>query len=128
MELIGFIIFLVVSNFGALQIFRLTTYHKYFWASLPLLVGYAALVAWALFALEMHPFFMWQLVLAGAWLFVVGRKQGKMAEAMLQLAGDDANTVRFMAGSAAKTTAYYTASSIVYLGVFAVTYVWLYNI
>ena len=127
MEVVGFIIFLVISHFGLMQVFRLTSYHRYFWPSLPLLLGYAGLVGWALFTLEMHPFFLWQLVLAGAWLFVIGKKQSKSAEAMLQFAGDDADAVRAMAGSAAKTTAYYKASSIVYLVVFAITYLWLYN-
>lgn len=127
MEIIGFMIFLMASHWAAMQIFRLTTYHKYFWPSLPLLVGYAALVAWALFTFEMHPFFLWQLVLASVWLFVVGNRQSRATEAMLQVAGDDADAVRFMARSAANTTAYYTASSIVYLTVFAITYVWLYN-
>ncbi|EHA17345.1 hypothetical protein [Halomonas sp. HAL1] len=127
MEVAGFIVFLVFSHFGVMQVFRLTTYHRYFWPSLPLLVGYAGLVGWALFALELHPFFLWQLALTGTLLFIVGKKQSKSAEAMRQLAGDDADAVRFMARSAAKTTIYYIASSIVYLVFFAITYVWLYN-
>lgn len=110
-----------------MQVFRLTTYHRYFWRSLPLLVGYAAVVGWALYALDMHAFFLWQLALASVWLFVVGKKQSKAAAAMLQLAGDDAEAVRFMATSASRTTAYYTASSIVYVIGISITYLWLYN-
>lgn len=127
MEIIGFIIFFAFSHFGAMQVFRLTTYHKHFWPSLPLLIGYAALVAWLLFTLEMHSFFLWQLFLAAVCLILVGKSQGKSMRRMLELAGGNADEVRFMASSAAKTNAYYTISSIVYLVVFAAVYLWLYN-
>lgn len=127
MEIIGFVLFLVISHFGAMQVFRLSTYHRYFWPSLPLLLGYAALVGWALFALNMHAFFLWQLCLASAWLFARGKKQNKTTEVMLQLMGDHADAVRFMADSAAKTIAYYTASSIMYVVGFSFVYLLLYN-
>ena len=127
MAVIWFAVFLVVSHFGVMQIFRLTTYHAYFWKALPLLVIYSAVVAWILFILEMHQFFIWQLVLASAWLFFIGRKQTKMKEMMLIQAGDDAETVRMLAKSASKTSSYYMYSSIVYVVCFAVVYLWLYN-
>ena len=63
MQILGFAVFLVVSHFGVMQIFRLTTYHALFWKALPLLIIYGAGVAWALFALDMHAFFLWQLIL-----------------------------------------------------------------
>jgi len=127
MEIIGFLLFLVLSHFGVMQVFQLTTYHRYFWPSLPLLIAYSALVGWALFALKMHAFFLWQLILASVWLFIVGRKQSKTAEAMLHFAGDDVDAVRLMAASTARTSAYYTASSIVYVIGFSIMYLWLYN-
>lgn len=127
MQFFGFLLFLVASHIGVMQIFRLTTYHRYFWPALPLLLGYAAFVGWALFSLNMHTFFLWQLVCASAWLFIVGRGQRKAAAAMLELAGNDADAVRFVALSAAKTLTYYNASSAVYVACFAITYLWLYN-
>jgi hypothetical protein len=127
-QVLGFLIFLFVSHFGLMQIFRLTTYHAFFWKALPLLLAYSAGVGWALYSLNMHPFFLWQLVLASIWLFVVGRKQSKAAEALLAVSGEDADYVRLMANSTAKTIRYFTYSSIIYIVVFAVTYVWLYNI
>jgi len=96
-QLLGFFVFLFVSHFGLMQVFRLTTYHAFFWKALPLLLLYSAGVAWALFALNMHPFFLWQIVLASVWLFVIGRKQTKTAEAMLAVSGEDADYVRLMA-------------------------------
>ncbi len=127
MQILGFIVFLNVSHLGVMQIFRLTTCHAYFCKAIPLLILYGAGVAWVLFALGMHPFFLWQLILASIWLFVIGRKQTKMAEAMLSMAGEDADSVRLIAVSTVKTIRYYTYSSFVYVAVFSGTYIWLYN-
>jgi len=126
-QIIGFIVFLVISHFGLMQIFRLTTYHAFFWKALPLLIVYGAGVAWVLFILEMHPFFIWQLVLASIWLFILGRKQSKTAETLLSMAGEDADSVRSIAASTTKTGRYYTYSSFIYIAMFACTYIWLYN-
>ena len=127
MQILGFIIFLVISHFGVMQVFRLTTYHAYFWKALPLLIAYSVGVAWILFILEMHPFFLWQWVLASTWLFVIWRKQSKMAKAMLSMSAEDANSVRLMVASTAKTSSYYAYSSFIYIIVFVCAYVWLYN-
>lgn len=125
--MLKFALLLIASHFGAMQIFRLTTYHAYFWRALPLLVGFGGLVGWALFYFKLHEFFLWQLVLASAWLFYVGRKQNWATTAMLQAAGSDAEAVRFVASSASKTSSYYTYSAFVYVIAFSLTYLWLYN-
>lgn len=127
MQILAFAAFLVVSHFLLMQIFRLTTYHAYFWKAVPLLVGYSALVGWLFYAWKLHQFFLWQLVLASVWLFVVARKQNKSTEAMLQMAGDNADSVRFMASSMTKTSQYYAYSSFIYVIGFSITYLWLYN-
>lgn len=127
MMILAFAAFLVVSHFLLMQIFRLTTYHAYFWKAVPLLVGYSALVGWLLYAWRFHEFFLWQLVLASVWLFVVARKQNKSTEAMLQMAGDNADSVRFMASSVTRTRQYYAYSSFIYVIGFSITYLWLYN-
>jgi|TARA_B110001469_G_C9454736_1_gene229490 hypothetical protein len=127
MQLLGFSLFLMISHWGLMQVFRLTTYHVYFWKALPLLLCYSAGIAWLLFFLNMHSFFLWQFVLASVWLFALGRKQRKTAEAMLAVSGDSADFVRLMAASSAKTSSHYTYSSIIYIVVFAVVYTWLYN-
>lgn len=126
-QLLEFSLFLMLSHLGLMQVFRLTTYHAYFWKALPLLLFYSAGVAWLLFFLNMHPFFLWQFVLASVWLFVLGRKQRKTAEAMLSGSGNNADFVKLMAASNAKTSSHYTYSSLIYIFVFVVVYVWLYN-
>lgn len=127
MQILAFLVFLVVSHFLLMQVFRLTTYHAYFWKALPLLVGYSILVGWLLFIWKLHQFFLWQVVLASVWLFIIARKQAKIADAMLQIANDDADSVRFMALSALKTKQYYAYSSFIYVVCFSVTYLWLFN-
>jgi hypothetical protein len=126
-EIIKFVAFLVVSHFVLMQVFRLTTYHAYFWKALAVLLAYSALVGYLLVAFGLHQFFLWQVALASAWLFSVGRKQRKAAEAMMSFAGEDADTVRRMAISSARTIAYYTYSSFIYVIGFALVYLALYN-
>ena len=128
MELIGFFVFLLVSHLLLMQIFRFSTYHAFFWKASPVLVIYGAAVAFLLFKLGMHAFFLWQLVLASVWLFVIGRKQTSSARALLSASGDDADYVKLMAESTAQTSRYYAYSSFLYIASFAVVYIWLYNI
>ena len=126
--MLKFVALFLASHLGAMQIFRLTTYHAYFfWKGLPLLVGFGVLVGWLLFYLKLHQFFLWQVVFASLWLFYIARKQGAAAKAMLIAAGSDAEAVRFVAVSASKTASYYTYSAIVYVISFSVSYLWFYN-
>lgn len=127
MQIIWFIIFLFASHFFALQIFRLSTYHRYFLPALPLLIGYSALVGWLLYKLQLHAFFLWHIGVVAIWLFVIARRNSRQAQLMLHIAGQDADRVRLMADSAAKTSQFYVYSSLVYLGVFSASFLWAYN-
>jgi len=124
-ELFKFVTFLFVSHVGAMQIFNFTTYHAYFWKALPLLVLYSCLAAWVFFEFIMHNYFLWQIVLASIWLFYVGRQQSKQVEALMYLAGDDAESVSDVASSTKKTYRYYAYSSFIYIFVYAVYFLWL---
>ena len=124
--MIGFAVFFLVSMFGLMLVFKFSTYHRYFWIALPVLLGYSALVAWALFSFGMHSFFIWELVLAAIWLFITSNHQKKTAEAMLEVS-DDPDEVRLISRSIARTSTYYTASSLIFLSAFSLTYLWLYN-
>ena len=127
MAIVWFIIFLFVSHFFALQIFRLTTYHKYFLPALPLLVAYSALVGWLLYKLELQAFFLWQVAIVSVWLFVISRRNSRQAQAMLQVAGSDGDQVRFLAESVSRTKQFYAYSSFVYVLVFSATFLWAFN-
>lgn len=77
MQIIGFLVFLLVSHLILMPIFLLATYHAYFLRALPLLICYSMLVGWLLYALDFHAFFLWQVVLVSGWLFVISKKQQK---------------------------------------------------
>jgi hypothetical protein len=122
MAIVWFTIFLFVSHFFALQIFRLTTYHKYFLPALPLLVVYSALVGWLLCKFQLHAFFLWQVAIISAWLFVVARRNSRQAQAILYAAGSDGEKVRLLAESVGKTKQFFAYSSFVYVLVFSAAF------
>jgi len=121
MKVIAFLVVLAVSHFGVLQLFRLTTWHRHFVAASPLLVVYAALVAWMLVKLGLAEFALYQLVLASLWLFIVARHQSRRADAMIELAAD-ASAAQFLAGSFARTKRYYAYSAFIYVGALCISY------
>lgn len=110
-----------------MQVFRLSTYHAYFWKSLPLLVALSALIGWLLFYLRLHEFFIWYIVLESVWLYMLARKQNTAMEAMLGMAGNDADLVRGMAVSTSKTKTYYALSSFIHIFGVSATYLYFYN-
>ena len=127
MQIIYYGCFLIATHFILMQIFRLTTYHKYFLPALPILILYSAAVGWALFALRFHQFFLWQVILASVWLFVVARSQSAQLKLMLDAAGSDANLVRLMAESSSRTASFYAYSAFIYVITFSGVYLYLYN-
>lgn len=80
-----------------------------------------------MYSLKLHAFFLWFVALESVWLFAIARRQAKAAEAMFAMADHDANGVRGMAASAAKTKTFYALSSFVYVVTASVTYLALYN-
>jgi len=76
-----FFIFLFASWFLLMQLFGLSTYHKYFFKVSPLLIGYAVLVAFLLQYFNFQNLFWWYLILSTLFLFINHRKQLKSKEA-----------------------------------------------
>ena len=122
-----FVVLVVLSHYMLMWILGMTTYHAYFWKWLPALLLHSVAVAWILYALRLPDGFLWILGIEALWLFAIGRKQAKQADEYLSYSADDAETIRNVAWSIAKTRTYYTYSSLIYLGVFSVSYLWLYN-
>lgn len=127
MQIIWFALFLLVSHFFAMQIFRLTTYHRYFTRSLPLLAAYAALVGWLLYRFHLHAFFLWQVAIVSVWLFLISRSNARQSEDMLSASGQDADAVRLMATSTGNSKKYFAYSSFVYVLVFSASFLWAFN-
>ena len=126
MAIIGFVAFLLVGHLIAMLLFRLTTYHACFWWSAPILVGYSALSGWLLFTFGLHPFFLWWVVVEAIWLFNIGRKQAAGVRAMAAVMGS-AEGADLAAGSGRRTVVFFWLSAAIYLGVFSLTYLYVYN-
>jgi hypothetical protein len=88
-----FFIFLFASWFLLMQIFRFSTYHKYFFKIAPLLIGYAVLVAFLLQYFNFQNLFWWYLVLSCFFLFINHRKQLKSKDAVDMFAHLDKSVV-----------------------------------
>lgn len=126
MGYLGFLLFLIPTHFVALAIFTLTTYHAYFWKALPLLLTYSVGIGWALFALELHGFFLPWIVGETIWLFIVGR--GEMRDTATCVArATDLKDAGFVAESHLNTMVYYMLSCIVYVLSTAVSYLYFLN-
>src|SRR3989304_4955455 len=90
MLVLSYVLFLLVSYFLVLQIFRLTTYHRYFFRVLPLLLAYSVLIGYAMyFITPIHGFWFTQ-IWASALLFIFGWwRQVRRFRAFVHLAGEN---------------------------------------
>ena len=127
MNLVYYLLFLYLSHTIVMQIFRLSTYHKYFFKALPVLLAYGAIVGWLLNYLKMDEFFLYQLVFASAWLFSKARKSSKQSDALLENADQHDENYKLLVQSLSKTKTYYAYSAFTYMISFSVAYLWIYN-
>ncbi len=127
-----FFVFMFATWFLLMQIFRFSTYHKYFFKIAPLLIGYAVLVAFLLRQFNFQNFFWWYLGFSSLYLFINHQKQRGSKDAVDIFAKLDKNIVDSIPEDEAKqhvekdlslsfnrTIKYHLLSSIVYILVFA---------
>ena len=126
-EMLLLIVFLVSSHFGLMQIFRLTTYHAYFWKSLPLLFGYSVLAGWLFYKLVLPSLFLYQIAFSAFWLLYVGYKQRKTANIYLSSSCGTPEEIKLLAIAIAKTQTCFTLSAVIYICVFFLSFVYFYN-
>lgn len=132
MSLIYFAIFFVVSWLVLMKIFSFSTYHKYFYKALPILLIYAALLGYLLDLFELHSFFLWFLIING-FLFVKNYKRYKKQDLMEGVSEDYKNLLpeekvkETLEKSSKNTLKYFTLSAIVYLVIFSTTYLFFFN-
>lgn len=132
MSLIYFIIFFVVSWLILMRIFSFSTYHKYFYKILPVLLIYSALLGYLLDLLELHTFFLWFLAI-NIFLFVKNYKRYKKQDLMEGVGEDYKKLIpeekikATLEKSTKNTLKYFIISSVLYLGVFSVTYLFFFN-
>ncbi|MDO8591054.1 MAG: hypothetical protein Q7R65_03710 [bacterium] len=82
-----FFVFMFVTWFLLMQIFRFSTYHKYFFKFAPLLVVYAVLTAFLLHQFDFQNFFWWYFGFSSLYLFFNHQKQRKSKDTVDVLAG-----------------------------------------
>ena len=88
-----FLIFMYVTWFLLMHIFRFSTYHKYFFGAVTFLIAYAFLVSFLLDKFGFQYYFWWYLFLTLLLLGVNNRKQWRLKEAVAVLSKEDPNTI-----------------------------------
>lgn len=132
MSLIYFIIFFVVSWLVLMKIFSFSTYHKYFYKILPVLLIYSALLGYLLDLFELHAFFLWFLAI-NIFFFVKNYRRYKKQDLMEGVDEDYKNLLpeekikETLEKSTKNTLKYFVISSVVYLTVFSATYLFFFN-
>lgn len=113
-----FFIFLFASWFLLMQIFRFSTYHKYFFKISPALIAYAILIAFLFLKFGFENLFWWYLILSGLFLLINHKKQYQAKNFLDLLSGDDKEKRTEAEISLNKTIKYHLLSSTVYILVF----------
>src|SRR3989344_6985734 len=82
-----FFVFMFATWFILMQIFRFSTYHKYFFKIAPLLIAYAILIAFLLSKFGFQNFFWWYVGFSTLYLIINHHKQRKSKDAVDMFAG-----------------------------------------
>ena len=115
-----------------MKIFSFSTYHKYFYKTLPVLLIYSVLLGYLLDLFELREFFLWFLAI-NILLFVKNYKRYKKQDLMEGVGEDYKNLLpeekikETLEKSTKNTLKYFVLSSIVYLVIFSATYLFFFN-
>lgn len=88
-----FVIYLFASWFLLMQLFRLSTHHKYFFHIVPFVVGYAVLIAFLFRYLNFQDFFWWYLILSSLFLIPNLTRHFKSKDALEMFAQMDKSII-----------------------------------
>lgn len=125
MSIILFTIFMLTNVFILMQIYRFSTYHKYFPKILPVLIGYGVLVGYLLYVFNFSNYFVWFVILTIGFLIVNFRKQ-QQAKIYLSHAENEEQK-KFLDKSINNTIKFHSLSSLVYI-IFAIgSFIYFYN-
>lgn len=131
-NLFYFVVFFVISWLILMKIFSFSTYHKYFYKTLPILLIYGALLGYLLDVFEFHEFFLGFLA-TNIFLFVKNYKRYKKQDLMEEIGEDykkllpEQQIKEILEKSKKNTFKYFIINSIVYLVVFSATYSFFFN-
>lgn len=125
-SIVLFALFVLVSTFILMQIYRFSTYHRYFPKILPILLGYGILIGYLLFAFNFSQYFLWHVILTGCFLTINYRKQQRLKA--LILLGTDEEQKKHVDKSAASTIRLHLFSSILYVIAVIISFIYFYNV
>jgi uncharacterized membrane protein len=126
MSIVLFAIFMLASFFILMQIYRFSTYHKYFSKMLPVLIGYGALVGYLLFTFNFSNYFVWFVILTVGFLITNFRKQ-KQVKAFTSLTEDEEQK-KLLDKSFKNTIKFHMFSSLVYIISAIGAFLYFYNV
>lgn len=110
-----FLVFMFATWFLLMQIYRFSTYHRYFPIAAIFLIVYAALVAFLLQTFGFENFVWWYLVLTVGFLFINHRKQHKTKSLLDSLPEKEKEHRGEIEKSFKNTIKYHLLSSIVFV-------------
>lgn len=125
--ILGYAVFLGVSWVILMQIFRLTTYHRTFFAGLPLLLAFSIASGYVLLILRLDAFFLWHVVILAVLFVVQFRSQRRKFSQFIHEVEGDSSQLAIARLSAASTRAHYALSGVAYLLAFAISYLYFLN-
>jgi len=108
-------------------LFGYSTYQKYFPRAAPFLAFFAFLQAFILNVLHLENFFIWHLALSILVFVWWGVKSKRQATGLLSSLSDNADLNRIAAESIHNTWLFFFLSVILFLVVFTISFVWMYN-
>lgn len=120
--------FFLVSFFFLMQIFRYSTYHKLFKLTFPVLFTYSIFTGFLFFYFDLSHLFLFHIILISIFLYAVYEKQKKAAGKIVQFWGvmsPDSKTETEL--SVERTYRYFIMSSVVYVLVFAASFIYFFN-
>lgn len=109
-----FFVFLFVSWWLLMQIFRFSTYHGYFLKAIPVLIAYALLISFLLGQFGLQNLFSWYMGLTGVFLFINHERQYQFNESLLELFSNKEKRTDVEL-SCNRTIRYYFLSSLVFI-------------
>jgi len=125
MSVVLFALFVLASIFILMQIYRFSTYHKYFSKMAPVLLGYGALIGYLLFVFNFSNYFIWFIILTAGFLNANFRKQ-QQTNAFISFTEAEEQK-KLLAKSAANTIKFHLFSSIMYIIAFIISFLYFYN-
>lgn len=128
MTVIWYLIFLAVTFVVALQIFRFTTYHAYFFKASPILLAYSIAVGYCLFRFGLAPFFLWHIFASAVLFYLKWASQAHRAKALIEQLSDEPGPHQIAKLSISNTRAYFLLSALIYLLGFTVSFLIFYNL